>query len=139
MAAARPGSRVNVRVGGAGSANGAAGAAAAAGPVTVRADEDALVRILDNLLSNADRYAASEVRLDVSEHDGAALLTVTDDGPGIPADQRSRVFERFARLDASRSQESGGSGLGLAIVDQLVRLEDAEPGLRAVVSLPRAL
>ena len=141
MAAARPGARVDVRVGGAGSAN---GAAAAEPPVTVRADEDALVRILDNLLSNADRYAASEVRLDVSEHDGAALLTVSDDGPGIPADQRSRVFERFARLDASRSQESGGSGLGLAIVDQLVqslggtvRLEDAEPGLRAVVTLPR--
>jgi len=131
-AADRPGARVDVRVDRAGD------------PVTVRADEDAIVRILDNLISNADRYAASAVRVEVSESDGTALLTVTDDGPGIPADQHAQVFERFARLDASRSQQSGGSGLGLAIVRQLVqslggtvRLEDAEPGLRAVVSLPR--
>lgn len=116
-----------------------------ADPVTVRADEDALVRILDNLLSNADRFAASAVTVDVHETGGWALLIVTDDGPGIPADERSRVFERFARLDASRSQDSGGSGLGLAIVRQLaqslggtVALEDAGPGLRVIVKLPRA-
>jgi signal transduction histidine kinase len=112
-------------------------------PVRVQADEDAVVRILENLLSNADRYAASAVNVEVTESAGWVQLTVADDGPGIPADQRARVFERFARLDASRSQHSGGSGLGLAIVRQLVqslggtvRLEDARPGLRAVVLLP---
>ena len=60
------------------------------------------------------------------------LLTVTDDGPGVPAADRERVFERFTRLDDARSRDEGGSGLGLAIVRELVRahggdvhLEDA--------------
>ena len=108
-----------------------------------RADEDAIVRVLENLLTNAERHASSAVTVEVRPDGTSALLTVSDDGPGIPTADRARVFERFARLDASRSQESGGSGLGLAIVRQLVLssggsvwLEDAEPGLRAVVRLP---
>jgi len=132
-AAARPGSRVDVRLVG------------ADGPVLTHADEDAMVRVIENLLSNAERYARSCATVEVG-HDGPwAILTVSDDGPGIPAVDRTRVFERFARLDASRSQDSGGSGLGLAIVRQLVQssggsvhLEDAEPGLRVVVRLPRS-
>ncbi|MGZ4596327.1 MAG: sensor histidine kinase [Actinomycetes bacterium] len=133
VAAQRPAGRAVVHVDG--------GQAA----VPVAADEDALVRILDNLLSNADRYAESAVSVDVRESGRWALLTVADDGPGIPAEQRAQVFERFTRLDVSRSQDSGGSGLGLAIVRQLVQsiggvvhLEDAAPGLRAVVQLPLA-
>jgi signal transduction histidine kinase len=111
----------------------------------VRAGEDAVVRMLDNLLSNADRHASSAVRVSVCAEDGVGTVTVADDGPGIPAAERARVFERFARLDGSRAQDSGGSGLGLAIVRQLalsfggsVELLDAEPGLRAVVRLPLA-
>jgi signal transduction histidine kinase len=114
-------------------------------PVVVRAGEDAVVRMLDNLLSNADRHASSAVRVSVCSEDGVGTVTVADDGPGIPAAERARVFERFARLDGSRAQDSGGSGLGLAIVRQLalsfggsVELLDAEPGLRAVVRLPLA-
>jgi signal transduction histidine kinase len=132
-AAARPGSRVDVRL------------IDSDDPVLTNADEDALVRVVENLLSNAERYAISTVTIGVRTDGSWAVLTVTDDGPGIPAEDRSRVFERFARLDASRSQDSGGSGLGLAIVRQLVQssggsvqLEDAEPGLRAVVRLPLA-
>jgi signal transduction histidine kinase len=111
--------------------------------VLVRADEDSVARILDNLIGNADRYAATRVTVAVARNGDAATLTVADDGPGIPEAARARVFERFARLDASRSQHSGGSGLGLAIVRQLaqswggtVELQDADPGLRAVVTLP---
>ncbi|GLX01713.1 ATP-binding protein [Microtetraspora sp. NBRC 16547] len=74
-----------------------------------------------------------------------AVLTVTDDGPGIPEEDRERVFDRFTRLDSARSRDDGGAGLGLAIVRETVRahggsvhLEDAAPGLRAVVRLPLA-
>ena len=135
-AAARPGSRVAVRL---------IDPPESGEPLFTHADEDALVRVMENLLSNAERYASSCVTVGAHRDGLWAVLTVSDDGPGIPAADRARVFERFARLDASRSQDSGGSGLGLAIVQQLVQssggsvhLEDAEPGLRAVVRLPLA-
>jgi signal transduction histidine kinase len=78
--------------------------------------------------------------------DGRVLLRVTDDGPGIPAAQRDRVFERFARLDDARSRDAGGSGLGLPIARELVSRSGGEialadapgGGLRAEVRLPAA-
>jgi signal transduction histidine kinase len=80
--------------------------------------------------------------------DSEAVLTVSDDGPGIPAADRERAFDRFVRLDDARSRDgtgTGGAGLGLAIVRAIARthggsahLEDATPGLRAVVRLPAA-
>jgi signal transduction histidine kinase len=84
------------------------------------------------------------VTVDVAMADGGmAALTVADDGPGIPAADTERVFDRFTRLDEARSRDAGGTGLGLPIVRELVRihggtvaLEDNEPGLRAVVHLP---
>jgi signal transduction histidine kinase len=70
---------------------------------------------------------------------------VTDDGPGIPAADRDRVFDRFTRLDDARTRDAGGTGLGLAIVRELVRMHsgtvtlgDARPGLRVAISLPMA-
>ena len=81
---------------------------------------------------------------ELHESNGVAELAVTDDGTGIPLDQRERVFERFARLDESRSRDGGGSGLGLAIVrDVVVRhggTVAVDPGhsagARLVVRLP---
>ncbi|TWJ30449.1 histidine kinase/DNA gyrase B/HSP90-like ATPase [Micromonospora sagamiensis] len=74
---------------------------------------------------------------------GTHLVTVTDDGPGIPAADRERVFDRFTRLDDARDRDAGGAGLGLAIVRELVRLHggtvrlsDAGPGLRVSLHLP---
>jgi signal transduction histidine kinase len=80
-------------------------------------DPDALRRLLVNLLDNAVRHAASQVCVSVCPEAGWAVLTVTDDGPGIPAADRERAFGRFARLDAARDRTGEeGAGLGLAIV-----------------------
>jgi signal transduction histidine kinase len=114
-------------------------------PHEVRADPDALARMIGNLLDNAVRHRTSQVRLS-AEADGAyRRITVTDDGPGIPPVDRERVFDRFTRLDDARARDAGGSGLGLAIVRELVRrhrgsvtLSDAGPGLRVDVRLPVA-
>ena len=102
------------------------------------ADPDAVRRAVDNLVDNAVRHARSRVRLGLSD----GVLTVVDDGPGIPEADRERVFDRFTRLDDARTRDGGGAGLGLAIVRELVRrqggtvvLRDAAPGVRAEVRL----
>ncbi|WFE34540.1 HAMP domain-containing sensor histidine kinase [Micromonospora sp. WMMD975] len=112
-------------------------------------DPGELRRVLVNLVENALRHADNGVELAVSGPDGPYhLVTVTDDGPGIPAADRERVFARFTRLDDARARDAGGAGLGLAIVRELVRraggtveLADATPGaaapgLRVTVRLP---
>jgi signal transduction histidine kinase len=75
-----------------------------------------LTRLVRNLLTNATRYANDEVRVALTESEGVVVLTIADDGPGVPPEDRGRVFERFVRLDEARSALSGGTGLGLAIV-----------------------
>lgn len=84
-------------------------------------EPDGLRRVLDNLVDNAVRHARSAVVLDGTDVGSYHLVTVTDDGPGIPAADRERVFERFTRLDDGRASDAGGAGLGLAIVRELVR------------------
>jgi signal transduction histidine kinase len=79
-------------------------------------NESDLERLVENLLTNAVRHARSRVKVDLVEGDGEVDLAVGDDGPGIPAADRDRVFERFTRLDASRTAGNGGAGLGLSIV-----------------------
>jgi signal transduction histidine kinase len=86
----------------------------------VLGDAGALSRVLRNLGDNAARHATGTVAFSVQECNGHVIATVEDDGPGIPAAARERVFERFVRLDEARARESGGSGLGLSIVAQLV-------------------
>jgi len=116
----------------------------AAGACVVAGDQDALGRLLVNLLDNAVRHAASQVCVSVREEGGWAVLAVTDDGPGIPPEDAERVFGRFARLDDARDRDGEeGAGLGLAIVRSTaeahggsVSLGDARPGLRATVRLP---
>jgi signal transduction histidine kinase len=111
---------------------------------SVNAEE--LARVVANLVDNAVRHARSSVVLAVRAEGGRAVLTVVDDGPGIPAGERERVFERFARLDDARDRDAGGTGLGLAIVRELLRrsggsisLEDNPDGqgLAAAVHLAR--
>ena len=113
----------------------------------IMADAGELRRAIANLVANAVRYAASRVELGAVVDHGSALLTVSDDGPGIPEDDRERVFQRFTRLDGARSRDSGGSGLGLAIVRELVTraggtitLTSGPPpwSLRAEIRLPES-
>ncbi|MFC6879999.1 MULTISPECIES: sensor histidine kinase [Actinomadura] len=78
-----------------------------------------LSRALGNLLDNAERHASSAVRVTLDERGGQAVIRVTDDGPGVPPDERERIFDRFVRLDAARARDEGGAGLGLAIARDL--------------------
>jgi len=90
--------------------------------VAVRVTGDAahLARMVRNLVDNAARHARSTVELHCASRGGVAVLRIADDGPGIPPEQRARVFDRFVRLDSSRARDDGGSGLGLAIVAEIV-------------------
>ncbi|WP_433858289.1 ATP-binding protein [Streptomyces kronopolitis] len=74
-----------------------------------------LARVLGNLLDNAQRHAAEWVRVSVVREGEWLALRVEDDGPGVPPDERERIFERFVRLDDARARDDGGAGLGLAI------------------------
>ncbi len=89
-------------------------------PVRLTGDTPALSRVLRNLLDNAARHARSTVEVEVSRDGADAILAVSDDGPGIPAEDRARVFDRFVRLDSDRSRRGGGAGLGLAIAREIV-------------------
>lgn len=121
------------------------------GPLWTAGNADELRRVLANLVDNAVRHAQGSVLLAAEatsvQHREAAyhLVTVTDDGPGIPVADRGRVFGRFTRLDDGRARDDGGAGLGLAIVWELVRraggsitLTDADNqrGLRVCLLLP---
>ncbi len=107
----------------------------------VRGSREELCRLVRNLLDNAVRHARSSVRVELATAGDEVVLAVEDDGPGVPSDQRQRIFERFVRLDAARSPD-GGTGLGLAIVHAItvrhsgeVSLEPSAVGARLVVRL----
>ena len=114
--------------------------------VQVHAAGKAFRRVIQNLLTNALRYARENVTVRLERRDETVLMIVSDDGPGVPVADRERIFEPFARVDDSRSRESGGTGLGLAIVRRIVvshggRVsvsEAAEGGARFVCSWPAA-
>ncbi|GAB3664686.1 HAMP domain-containing sensor histidine kinase [Nocardioides korecus] len=124
--------------------------------VVVTGDSDRLHRVLSNLVHNAVQAGATAVTLDLhGRRDGRVVVDVRDDGPGVPPDQRQRIFERLVRLDAARSTGPGtstgtgagsGSGLGLSIARGLARahggdlvcLEPSGPGALFRLSLPAA-
>lgn len=114
-------------------------------PTVVKGERHLLFQAISNLVDNALKFAppGGHVTLEI-RHDGPdAVVVIADDGPGIPAEARNRVLERFVRLDASRA--TPGSGLGLSLVSAVARLHagaiefgDNAPGLRALLRLPRA-
>jgi signal transduction histidine kinase len=83
-----------------------------------------LVRVLANLVDNGQRHAERRVTIEVRRDGACAELVVSDDGDGIPAADRERIFKRFVRLDASRERDRGGSGLGLAISREIAHSHD---------------
>ncbi|MBC6471402.1 sensor histidine kinase, partial [Actinomadura alba] len=101
-------------------------------------------RVLANLLDNAQRHAKSAIRVQVRGQGEHAELSVDDDGTGIAETDRERIFERFTRLDAARSRDSGGTGLGLAIAKGIahahngtLHVEDSPMGgARFILRLP---
>lgn len=119
--------------------------------LVVPADPTRLAQILSNLLDNARRYTPPNGRISIdlrrcAEHATGrelAEVTVTDTGPGIPDDERERIFERLVRLDTARSRDRGGAGLGLPIARALARAHGGdlvclphEGGARFQLTLP---
>ncbi|SOJ54901.1 putative sensor histidine kinase TcrY [Mycobacterium simulans] len=96
--------------------------------LTVAADPARVAQILSNLLDNARRYTppGGSITVDLSTNDAVAEVTVTDTGPGVPDDERYRIFERLVRLDAGRARDHGGAGLGLPIARALARAHGGE-------------
>ncbi len=92
-------------------------------PIRVRGDADKLTRAVRNLTDNAVRHARSRMRFDMSIDDrtGVGRVSIIDDGPGIADADKTRVLDRFVRLDTDRQRAHGGSGLGMAIVAEIVR------------------
>ncbi len=88
-------------------------------------DNGQLERLARNLVDNAARHAHGTVALVLDEGPAGVVLAVEDDGEGIPPADRERIFERFVRLDSSRSSDAGGSGLGLAIVAEIAAAHGA--------------
>ena len=105
-------------------------------PATVRGSRDQLSELTQNLCDNAIRYNRPgghvELRCGVGG-DGCPYFEVEDNGIGIPQDSQTRVFERFYRVDKSRSKATGGTGLGLAIVKHIALLHDAKIDLQSQV------
>ncbi len=113
--------------------------------VRVWGDEAKLAQVLRNLVDNAARHAGGAVLIELDQQDDRARIAVSDDGAGVALEDRTRVFERFVRLDEGRSRDDGGSGLGLAIVSEIVAAHegsvwvDSSPelgGARFTVTVP---
>jgi two-component system, OmpR family, sensor kinase ParS len=115
-------------------------------PERIVCDSKYLTRALANVLRNAVRYARSRVALTIEQAGARTVISVDDDGPGVPPAERQRLFEPFARLEGSRGRESGGVGLGLAIVKSVAEWHGGEArisdsplgGARVSISWPAA-
>ena len=100
---------------------------------------------LSNLLDNAERHAWTAVDVRLCRHEDHAVLTVSDNGAGIPAEDRGRVFEPLPRLDSARDRNAGGAGLGLTVASDIdlahngtLMIEDSPQGAHFALRIPAA-
>jgi len=102
-------------------------------PLAVPGTESRIRQVVDNLLTNARVHtpAGTPVHVRLAAEDGKAVLEVADEGPGVPAEEADRIFERFYRTDRSRTRNQGGVGLGLAIVRSVVEAHGGAIGYHA--------
>lgn len=119
-------------------------------PCPVNIPAEGLTRVLNNLLGNALRHCRDKVHISSEEADHHCLIHIDDDGPGVPAAYRKKIFSPFIRLDESRTRDSGGHGLGLAIVERILRAHGGHisvsesplgkpgEGARFTIMLPKA-
>src|SRR5690242_1593874 len=98
-------------------------------PESLSCDAKSLARALANLLRNAVRYARSKVAVTVERSASGTVISVDDDGPGVPPAERERLFEPFTRIERSRGRDSGGVGLGLAIVRSVAEWHGGEASI----------
>lgn len=113
------------------------------GAPNVQLRPNAFARLVTNLVNNAYRHAQN-VRVNAVNSKGSLIVTIDDDGPGIPENMRDEVFKPFVRLDEARNQDAGGTGLGLSIARDIARSHGGDitletspmGGLRAVVKVP---
>ena len=105
------------------------------GPQEITANREMINELINNLCANAIRYNKKNgtVKVRVDSEQGHSYLRVEDTGIGIPKEHQKRIFERFYRVDKSRSKQTGGTGLGLAIVKHIVALHDAKLDLQSEV------
>jgi len=113
--------------------------------VTLNGDEELLRRAIENVIRNAIRYAPRDtaIEIELKKVAGNAQITVRDQGPGVPEESLSRIFDPFYRVDSDRNRSSGGLGLGLAIARRAVELHsghlnasNAKPGLLVTIEIP---
>ncbi|RBQ14233.1 sensor histidine kinase [Spongiactinospora rosea] len=114
-------------------------------PAVVNGNAGQLERLVTNLLDNAERHARTQITVSLTADRDQVILRVADDGPGVPEEDRDRIFERFTRLDNARNRETGGAGLGLAIAKAIaighngtLRVTDGRPGACFILRLPRS-
>jgi len=107
------------------------------GATTVQGDRDRLAQVINNLLSNSVKFSphGSVINIQITRHDQRIKISITDNGPGIPAETHSKIFEKFSQLDSSDTREKGGSGLGLNISRSIVEKHGGTIGLDSTVGV----
>jgi len=108
-------------------------------PILVEADQKRIFQVIRNLVENGIKYGYDEdgyVRVNLNTNSESVELIVSDNGPGIPEDDQKRIFERFYRVEKSRSKDKGGSGLGLAIAKQIIEAHKSKIVLHVSAILP---